>query len=118
MQAPGRYDMTIYQGATFDVTLTWKTGDPATAVNLTTYTARMQLRSTVESSTVALELTDANGRLILGGAAGTIRLLLTATDTAALAQGGYAYDLELVTASGTVTRLVEGRVTVSPEVTR
>ena len=117
MQSPGRYDMTIYQGASFDTTLTWKVGDPATPVNLTGYTARLQVRTSVDAATTALELTTANGGIVLGGAAGTVALAVTAAATATLSPGYYVYDLELVNGA-TVTRLVEGRVTVSAEVTR
>lgn len=118
MQAPGRYDFTIYQGANFDTTLTWKTGTPATAVNLSGYTGRMQVRESVASTAVALELTTSNGRMTLGGAAGTIALAITAADTTTLTPGFYVFDVELVSGGGVVTRLLEGRVTVSAEVTR
>lgn len=117
MQAPGRYDMTIFQGASFDTTLTWKTGTPATAVNLTGYTARLQVRTSVDSASTVLELTTSNGGITLGGAAGTVALAATATATTALSAGYYVYDLELVSGA-TVTRLLEGRVSVSAEVTR
>lgn len=117
MQDPGRYDMTIYQGASFDRTFTWQTGNPATNVNLTGYTGRMQIRQTVASPSTVLELTTSNGRMTFGGSAGTVAITVTATDTAALAPGMYVYDLELATGS-TVTRLLEGRVTVNGEVTR
>jgi hypothetical protein len=118
MQNPGRYDMTIYQGATFALTLTWRQGEPPVAVNLTGYTARMQLRETTGSPSTVLSLTSAGGGgLTLGGAAGTIALNVSATQTAELTPGTYLYDLELVNGA-TVTRLVEGRAVVSPEVTR
>jgi hypothetical protein len=110
-------DLTICQGSTWSQVLVWKTGSPAAAVNLTGYTARMQLRSRVTSETVAVGLTTENGGITLGGALGTITLALTATATAALVAGRYVYDLELVTGT-TVRRLLEGTVTVSAEVTR
>jgi hypothetical protein len=44
------------------------------AINLTGYTARMQVRSTLESAEALIELTTANGRIALGGSAGTITL--------------------------------------------
>jgi hypothetical protein len=56
--------------------------------------------------------------LTLGGAAGTIVITLTATQTAALTAGNYVYDLELVSGAGVVTRLVQGNVTVTAEITR
>ncbi len=51
MQEPGRYDFTIYQGASFDRTFTWRVGEPSTLVNLSGYTGRMQVRSTVGAPT-------------------------------------------------------------------
>lgn len=117
MQDPGRYDFTIYQGASFDRTFTWQTGDPATAVNLAGYTGRMQIRQAVGSPSPVIELTTSNGRMTLGGAAGTVAIAITAADTADLPAGQFVYDLELINGT-TVTRLLEGRATISAEVTR
>jgi hypothetical protein len=77
----------------------------------------MQLRTSYSAATASLELTTVNGRISLTNA-GVITLSLTATETAALAAGRYVYDLEMVSSGGQVTRLLEGVVTVSPEVTR
>lgn len=110
----------IDQGATFDKTFTWKTGtrDNATPVDLTGCKARAQFREEVESTAVLLELTTDNHRIQLGGAAGTIRLLISAEDTAALAWPTAVYDLEVEFPDGTVVRRMAGSVVVSPEVTR
>lgn len=113
---PGSLDFSILQGATFNVTLTWR-DDADALINLTGYTARMDVRATLEESVPEITLNTTNGRIVLGGAAGTIQLLVPATDTAALDAGNYVYDLELVTGS-TVTRLIEGAVVVDREVTR
>jgi len=110
------YDILIEQGATFSQVITYK--DNGVAVNLTGYTARMQVRSTLESATTVVELTTANGRIALGGAAGTITLTISATDTAGLTSGRGVYDLELVSGSGIVTRLLQGVATISRNVTR
>lgn len=109
----GRYDGQIPQGATWTKTITWKTGATPTPVNLTGYTARMDL---VSAGQPTISLTTANARITLGGAAGTITLLLDATTTAAMAATTYAYDLELVQAT-TVTRLLEGYQQVTPNLT-
>ena len=117
MQSPGRLDMDCYQGASFDYTLTWQTG--GTPVNLSGYTARMQVRDTYDGGSAVVSLTSGTG-ITLGGTAGTILVALTATQTAAIdatPSGQYVYDLELVNGA-TVTRLVEGTFIVSPEVTR
>jgi hypothetical protein len=48
---------------------------------------------------------------------GTVMLSLSATETANISAGRYVYDIELTTGN-TITRIVEGIVTVTPEVTR
>ena len=110
------YDILIEQGATFSQVITYK--ESGGAVDLTGYTARMQVRSTLESAEALIELTTANGRIALGGAAGTITLTISATDTAALTAGRGVYDLELVSGSGIVTRLLQGVCPISRNVTR
>lgn len=115
--AAGTLDFTIEQGATFNLLLTWKID--TVPVNLTNWTARLQARVDVEDTETVLSLTtDANGGITLGGAAGTISLDRTATQTALLPGGTYVYDLELISAIGAVTRLVQGELTISAEVTR
>lgn len=78
MTSPAKLKFTIYQGATFRKRLTWKGPLPAqTPIDLTGCTARMQVRPEVESPTVLLELTTANGGITLGGVAGTIELFVS-----------------------------------------
>jgi len=110
------YDILIEQGATYSQSITYK--DNGVAVNLTGYTARMQVRATLEAASALIELTTANSRIALGGAAGTITLTISATDTAALTSGRGVYDLELVSGAGIVTRLLQGVATISRNVTR
>ena len=102
------------QGETFTRTITWKTDD--VPVDLTGYTAAMQVRSSYSSTTAVVSLTTSNGGLTLGGAAGTIEVFISAVATSAIPAGNYVYDLELTTGT-TVTRLLEGQFYVSPEVT-
>lgn len=117
MALGNRFDITINQGATFELTVTWKDSTGA-AINLTGYSARMQVRETYSSASTIVSLTNGSG-ITLGGAAGTIAILISATTTAALtAPFSGVYDLELVSAGGVVTRLLQGAATVTPEVTR
>lgn len=115
MQAPATLNLNCYQGANFDYSLTWTLN--GTAVNLTGYSARMQVRTTYDALTSVLSLTAGTG-ITLGGTAGSILLEADAAQTAAIDDGQYVYDLELVTAGGYVTRLLEGNFVVDPEVTR
>jgi hypothetical protein len=124
MQAPASLNLTMYQGASWDYTLTWTTtaGSVTTPVDLTGYTARMQVRETQSSTATVLSLTSGTG-ITLGGTAGTILLEASATTTAGIAtsinpQNQFVYDLELVSGAGYVTRLVEGNFFIDPEVTR
>ncbi|MFT4041218.1 MAG: hypothetical protein QM692_23755 [Thermomicrobiales bacterium] len=111
----------IEQGATFDRTWTWKTGTPPatpTVVDLTGCVARAQMRATLESDDILLALTTENGRIVLGGTAGTIQIVIDADTTAAIDWTDAVYDLEIVFADGTVVRRMQGSVCVSPGVTR
>jgi tRNA threonylcarbamoyladenosine modification (KEOPS) complex Pcc1 subunit len=113
----GVYKLTIEQGETFNPILTWKDETEA-LVNLTGYTARMQIRKSVDASAFLLECTTENGRITLGGALGTIALSVSAADTAALPAGIFRYDLELISGGGIVTKLMKGDARVIQEVTR
>ena len=114
----GALDFDIPQGATFALPLTWQNED-GTPVNLTGYTARMQIRAKLEDAAFLLELTTGNARIVLTvPASGKFELRLTAAETAALTWTRGVYDLDLVSSGGAVTRLVSGIVRVSPEVTR
>jgi hypothetical protein len=77
-------DICIFQGATLNQTLFYETGDPSTPVNLAGQTAKMHIRSKPESKAIILELSTTNGRIILNESTGSIRLFISATDTANL----------------------------------
>ena len=116
---PGNWNVNIYAGATFDRTITL-----GTAYDLTGYDARLMARESYPGTAVALTMGTADGSIVLGGTAGTIRLIQTATQTAALGSAAgyetasYVYDLELESGGGEVTRLLQGLITVLPEATR
>jgi hypothetical protein len=112
---PGKYNMICPQGATFSKQLTYAIdGDP---VDLTTFTARMQVREKYTSKVAVASLTTENGGIELGGEEGTINLYISDEDTSEIAAKNYVYDIELVS-SGEVYRLLEGKFVVTPEVTR
>lgn len=86
-------------------------------VNLTGYTAALQVRSLPDSPSAVLSLTTGSG-ITLTALTGQIDVHATALQTAAIDEGTYYYDLELTSAGGIVTRVAQGQVVVSPEVTR
>jgi len=111
----GQYNITIEQGTTFSKTLIYKNSS-GTVVNLSDVAeVRGQVRPSVASTTFKnFTLTvDANPAL------GKIYWSMSATDTATLsAPATQYYDIEIEYDNGTVKRILEGTVTVSPEVTR
>ena len=118
-----QYNIVVEQGATFSLTITYKDSDGA-AIDLTDTDARMEIRQEYTSASALVTLTSAAGGsgntsgILTGGTAGTIVVVISDTETKALtAPATNVYDLELVTADGAVTRLVEGKATVSPGVT-
>jgi len=115
--AAATYNFVIEQGTTLTKTLIWKDSTGA-AINLTGYTARMQVRQSVTSSVVLLELTTTAGTITITPLTGTIVLSFPAATTAAITWRHGKYDLEMVASNGVVTRLIEGQIDISPEVTR
>jgi hypothetical protein len=115
--AAAQYDFEIEQGATLLKPIVWKDSTGA-AVDLTGYTARMQVRRSTSAPDVLIELSSANGKISISALTGTVTLIFSATTTAAFDWRRGKYDLELVAPDGIVTRLVEGEIAVSREVTR
>lgn len=107
-------NLIMFQGATWSPMFQWFNADGA-PIDISAYTGRMQLRRTFSDVSPAFEITTANGRMTLD-AQGRVNITVSATDTASLS-GEYIFDCELVNGSN-VTRLVQGTITVDPEVTR
>lgn len=107
-------NLTIDQGTTYSVTFT-VTDETGSTRDLTAYTARAQMRRsyyTTSNTSFTVNITSP-------GTEGEITLSLSSNQTTGLRPGRYVYDVELVAnASSTVERIVEGIVTVYPEVTK
>jgi len=105
-------NIVIDQGTTFLTYLALTSAD-GSVLNLTGYTARGQIRKWYTSNSyVNFTIT------ITQPTDGYINLALTANSTANMEPGRYVYDIEAVDNIGTITRVIEGIVTVTPEVTK
>jgi hypothetical protein len=113
---PGTYNITAYQGANWDRTFTITQG--GSALNLTGYTSAMQVREAADSTATLVNLNTDGSGIVLGGTAGTIAVAITSTQSAAIPSGSFAYDLEITSSGGEVTRLLQGAFTVVGNVTR
>lgn len=104
-------NLLIEQGATFAITINYN-DDLGNPNDLSNYTAQSKMRrsyySTTATSLTANIANPANGEIILS---------MSAANTANLRPGRYVYDLEVSNATQTL-RVIEGIITVLPEVTR
>lgn len=111
-------NLEIEQGATFRQKFTYSAGTPPAPVDLTGCKGRMQIRAKVQDDAVLAELTTENGGVEIIPLDGEITLSIDAVTSAALGFRTGVYDFEIEYSTGVVERLFEGKVTLSPEVTR
>jgi hypothetical protein len=128
--AAGKYSFVIEQGATVDFEIQYKDSNN-TPIDLSYYTARMQLRPSIDSNTVYLTLSsslnpDKTGLNMSGSngttppSSGSIGIYISSCTSSLLTFDTAFYDLELYSGSScpTTIRLLEGQVKLSKEVTR
>lgn len=92
------------------ITVASTTGAP---LDLTNYTVKSQMRKSY-TSTTAFNFNAS----IYNAASGKVRLELTAVQSESIPPGRWLYDVEITSASGVKTRVVEGIVTVTPQITQ
>lgn len=102
----------IDQGTDFTATIDLEAPSSDTPYNLTGYTVAAQMRKNYSSSTATTFTSSHNG------VDGQISISLSKNQTMVLEPGRYLYDIEITSSGGTVTRVVEGTVTVTPGMTR
>ena len=118
------YNAICEQGATFSfpLALTDSTGNP---LNLTGYSAEMQVRTTVgipnndTCPNLVLSMSSGAGSIVLGGTAGTVVATAPASITSTLPIGQFYYDLVLTASGGEPkNRVIQGLFTVSGGVSK
>lgn len=107
----------IEKGATYRHTLIWK-DSTGNVINLTGCQAKLQVRESITSGNVLLELSTTNGGIIITPLLGKIELYLASAASTSLDGTGGVYDLEVYFSNGDVTRLIEGKISFKDEVTR
>ena len=106
----GKYNIVAEQGATFN--LNFRIETDGTPWNLAGYTFAMQVRRSSSSATTLLNLTSATMTSV-----GRVSATVNATTMSGVPAGRWVYDIELTTGT-TVTRILEGRFIVTPQVTQ
>lgn len=114
---PGALDLTIQQGATYKLILTWKDSS-GTPIDLTNYVALMDVAPLEGGGANLASWGTVSGEIVLGGSAGTITLTLPPATTAAYTWTSGNYDLKMTNSvGGAVTYIIAGQVNVLPSVT-
>ena len=102
----------VDQGSTYSniITVTASNGQ---ALDLSGYSVASQMRKSYQSSTY-----HSFTATVYDAANGKIRLQLTDEQSGAIPAGRWLYDVEIESAAGARTRVVQGIVTVQPQITR
>jgi hypothetical protein len=104
-------NLQIDQGADFSTEID-VLDDAGEVVDLTGYSGAAQMRKHYTSSTATAF------NVAINASGGSVTLSMNAATSANVTAGRYVYDCELTSSGNTVSRLVEGIVTVTPQVTR
>ena len=111
----GDYDIRILQGSDKHIVLTLK--NDGSVIDLTGYTANMQVRNRTSSEIILDELTTSNSRIEIKEAEGQIILKFPSSVSTDYNFVSAVYDVE-VYAGGRARRLIQGGFLVDREVTR
>lgn len=115
---PVKLDLNIYKGSTYRKGFQWKVKSTNLPMDLTGCSIKMQVRSCKTDTTVLLEASTTNGKIVLTDAAnGKWQINLSPADTAALAFSKAVYDLDITFPSGDVFTPIEGVVSCTSQVT-
>lgn len=112
MAQPADQDLIITRGDTETLVVTI-TADGSTAIDITGRTYKAQIRSQQDSTTIKASFTCT----VTSGASGQVTCTLSAASSATLSAGLYFWDLE-ENASGVISTILSGNVTVLADVTR
>lgn len=105
-----KVNIVIDQGTTFNTVYTIH-DNMDTPINFTGYTANSQIRKSYSSSN-AITLTVSLNNI------GEVLLSMNAATSGTITAGRYVYDVEVQDTTGVRSRIVEGIVTVTPQVTK
>jgi len=106
-------ELTIDQGATFSSSMDL-TNDDGTPIDVTNYSFVCQIRKSYYSSNATANLTVT----VVDAANGNVTLGMDAANTANIRAGRYLYDLKMTRDDSSVIRVLEGIVTITPQVSQ
>lgn len=104
------FDMQLVRGATISFGIIW--GGESNPVNVTGFTANLQVKTKASDASPAFEFKNANSRVTVGSTDGLITFSMTASDSAALTLGDYVYAMEIIDASNKNILVMSGKLKV------
>ena len=105
-----KYNMDLDQGADFRIDFTLSDVD-GVVPDFSDYDSRSQMRKHYSSNSFISFIVNAYSN-------GVISLTLDSAASANISPGRYFYDVEVISSSNVVTRVVEGIINVTPNITR
>lgn len=106
-------ELELDQGTDFNFDLDLTT-DSRVPINVADYTFSSSIRKSYYSSSVTANLTLS----VINTANGNISFTLNAATTSNIKAGRYLFDVKQIDNVNTTTRLVEGIITINPQVTK
>ena len=116
----GTHIFSVEKGEDFDTQVGYasKVGSVETPINLTGYTAAMDIRKFTNSPTAVISLTTVNlGIVITPGDEYPISLHIDSADLDNLEPFAYVYDLVLTAPGGAKDKIIKGQFVLAPAVT-
>jgi hypothetical protein len=107
-------ELFLDQGTTFNNVINLTDDVTNTPINISGYTATSQLRRSYYSANASANITCT----ITNAANGELTLSMTPANTANLKPGRYVFDVKTVDGSNTTSRVLEGVITVTPQVSK
>ena len=110
-------NVSINAGTNYVLPLQWVNLSTNLPFDLSGYSSKLQVRASYTDPIILLEMSTANGRIILGGAQGDIDVVFVPSDTLGIAWSKAIYDLLVTSPLGVDTKLCKGEFIVEPTVT-
>ncbi len=106
-------ELELDQGTDFNFDLDLSSANN-TPINIANYTFTSSIRKSYYSTSITANLTVT----IINAANGNVSLTLNAATTSNIKAGRYLFDVKQIDNVNTTTRVVEGIITINPQVTK
>lgn len=107
-------ELYIDQGTTFNNVINITDDVTNAAINIYGYTATSQMRRSYYSANISANITCT----ITNASNGELTMSMTSANTANIKAGRYVFDLKVTDTANTTSRILEGIVNITPQVTK